>query len=1140
MTAALADLVELAPRFARSVRIETDLLGSAALEGFVCSASVAAVLRGLARQYAGAGQRAFTVTGTYGAGKSSLAVALARLVGRNPAERSSAREVLGPDLADEITLALGVQHGYEVVPLVGYRADPTAAIGAALDVSEAIARKARRRPRSGPGSLFDRLMEFASQAAGDGVLLIIDEMGKLLEAAAEGQGDVNAFQEIAEAATRSGGRLIVLGLLHTSFEDYGSRLGAAVRRDWAKVQGRFADLPLSIGLEEQIDILSRAVVSRQRPEGNQARAKVIAAAISPARPEAVPPLAERLHGCWPLEPLAAVSLSALTRRGLGQAQRSLFAFLASAEPKAFRDLLATLPPEAERGYLAADLWDYIAANRGVAALGAAEGPRFALGLDALDRCMARGGSAAHEAVLKTVALMDLFRETVGCRATRAVLAASVPTEVATRIDAVLADLLAWSVLVHRRHLDAYTLFAGSDIDVEALVASARGRLAGVNIARLNALAALQPIVAKRHHDETGALRWFPIEVVALADASAHVASIQPRADGATGCFLLALPLAGESRRAAQRTWRQAASQSVQAPVAIGLAREGFRLRDAAEELLALEMVGRETPELAGDAVARRELAARREAAAAELEALLRGALATADWLAAVPGANEPTALPDGSPAALTSAASRLADLTYPKSVRLRSDLLNRAEPSVNAVAARRALLYAMVDKPDQVSLGITGFPPHRGLHVALLERTGLHRVDGDGSARWIISEPDGDDPARLCPLWEEADALLQAGAQDAKSVGSLYQLWRSPPFGVRAGLLPVLAVAYLLSRRDRVAVTLDGAFAPSLGTFLVDRMLQDAGAVGVRWSDDGGAKNTWMTAVAEALKAAEIPLANQLDGTALQPLDVARAVYGFVAGMPPWTMRTARAGIRAQRLRVAVKNAQDPLRLLLDEVPAILGGNLTSPAEAYSLARTFAQELRSLGEAYPNLLSDITDTLRKEFRVEREGGLAGLRERARAVRGATGDLRLDALAVHLEGYEGTPEQTEAIAALAVHKPARDWTDRDVDAAKLAIADLAQRFMKAEALAHVQGRADTAEVIALVSSAPDAPAPLVAEVRLSRAAEEDAKSLLAGIEALIAKNGATDDVQVAALVRALTVRIGDARSTDPAQVHGDAR
>jgi hypothetical protein len=687
------------------------------------------------------------------------------------------------------------------------------------------------------------------------------------------------------------------------------------------------------------------------------------------------------------------------------------------------------------------------------------------------------------------------------------------------------------VLVHKRHLDAYALFSGSDIDVGRLVAAASSRLAGVDVARLNELAALPPVVAKRHHEVVGALRWFPVEVVALAGAKAHVAGTKPASDGATGTFLLALLLSGESNGKARSAWQEAAAQPVAAPVAIGLARDGFRVREAAQELLALELVRRETPELQSDAVARREVYGRMEAASAELETVLRDALASADWLAAVPGVQEPIPLPDGSPAALTAAASRLADLTLHSSPRLRNDLLNRSEPSTNAVAARRALLHAMVERPGDAAFGMSGFPPQRGLYISLLERTGLHRPVDDGGARWGFVEPEiGESEYRLRPLWEAADQSLAGEGSTASSVADLYALWQARPFGVRAGLLPVLATAYLLSRRDRVAVSLDGAFAPTLTTFLIDRMLQEPDAVGLRWSEDGGARNTWLLAVSDALAEAGVPIMADDHCRPPQPLDVARTIFAFVAALPAWTMRTMRVGPRAQKLRIAVRKARDPLGLLIDEMPAILGGTLSNAAEARALAATLAAELNGLGAAFPALLDEIADTLRREFRLDAEGGLGALPTRAQAVKGSSGDLRLDALAVYLESYEGKPEQAEAIAALAVHKPARDWTDRDVDAAKLAIGELAQRFMRAEALAHVKGRCGTAEVIALVSSAPGSPAPFVAEVRVSRAAETRVAPLLAGLENLLAANGAEDEVQVAALVRALATRV--ARDAHP--------
>ena len=49
-----------------------------------------------------------------------------------------------------------------------------------------------------------------------GLIVFIDEMGKLLEGAAREGSDVYFFQQLAELASRSDGRLMVVGILHPS------------------------------------------------------------------------------------------------------------------------------------------------------------------------------------------------------------------------------------------------------------------------------------------------------------------------------------------------------------------------------------------------------------------------------------------------------------------------------------------------------------------------------------------------------------------------------------------------------------------------------------------------------------------------------------------------------------------------------------------------------------------------------------------------------------------------------------------------------------------------------------------------------------------------------------------------------------
>ena len=80
MSTTLSASVRVARRFTRAIRVDSDLGDPTALEGYVCSQSVADALLLMGRHREATGHCAFTWTGPYGSGKSSLAVALAALV----------------------------------------------------------------------------------------------------------------------------------------------------------------------------------------------------------------------------------------------------------------------------------------------------------------------------------------------------------------------------------------------------------------------------------------------------------------------------------------------------------------------------------------------------------------------------------------------------------------------------------------------------------------------------------------------------------------------------------------------------------------------------------------------------------------------------------------------------------------------------------------------------------------------------------------------------------------------------------------------------------------------------------------------------------------------------------------------------
>lgn len=142
---------------------------------------------------------------------------------------------------------------------------------------------------------------------------------------------------------RANGKLVVVGILHQSFAQYGARLGNDTRNDWTKVQGRYVDLPFVAASDEVVELLGRAIDAERRPPWMQAASNAIAESIRSRRPAVGSKFAEALAACWPLHPAMAALLGPISRRQFGQNERSTFGFLASVEPHGFHSYLLKRP-----------------------------------------------------------------------------------------------------------------------------------------------------------------------------------------------------------------------------------------------------------------------------------------------------------------------------------------------------------------------------------------------------------------------------------------------------------------------------------------------------------------------------------------------------------------------------------------------------------------------------------------------------------------------------------------------------------------------------------------------------------------------------------------------------------------------------
>src|SRR3954447_16041673 len=106
---ALRDRVRIGRRFQRAIRIDSDLSNPQALDGFICPESSAEILLTMGRHVAETGQAAFTWTGPYGSGKSSLVVALSALLSGDEKLRAQAARIVGLRIAKKLWAQLPPQ-----------------------------------------------------------------------------------------------------------------------------------------------------------------------------------------------------------------------------------------------------------------------------------------------------------------------------------------------------------------------------------------------------------------------------------------------------------------------------------------------------------------------------------------------------------------------------------------------------------------------------------------------------------------------------------------------------------------------------------------------------------------------------------------------------------------------------------------------------------------------------------------------------------------------------------------------------------------------------------------------------------------------------------------------------------------------
>ena len=1072
-SANLASLVEVERRFRRSVNLDRDAGSTDALDGYVVTPAIGRALSQITDGLDDAGgDRAWSLVGPYGSGKSAFAVFLADLLsGSGSPEGDAARSLLGgPDeiATPQLPLCPALLTA-ERAPL-----DTLLLKSLRSTVEDLWANQRGAKPRvlstikrllngSAPAlsrcatsdvvGCFEEAVQTIGDKKGAGLLLIVDEAGKALEYAAQQptRGDVYLLQALAEAAARSNGvPFVILTVLHQSFDRYANLLGPSERNEWAKVQGRFGELAFREGGDQIIRLTAAAIRRTGEPREIADWTRVVSATaawVAKGTGWDESQLAGYLNGCWPLHPVTTALIGPLFRGRLAQNERSLFAFLSAGEPLSFRDFLRTNGPD--RLYTVDRLYDYATGMLGDRILGR-DGRQWAE-IDTAIRRLPRESDAVHEKVLKTVGLLGMLGDQVGLRASAEIVAACVGEGEAT--EHALERLKQQSVLVFRQFRDAYQIWEGSDLDLDDRAIRAESQLPNdFSVAQvLQRQAPRTPLVARRHLFETGTLRFFDVRFL---DASrlmlGEEASLKGEGDGVV---ILALP---RTEREADdlRQQQGIAGLAIERlgagkPVVLVVPEASAGLTQLTRELAASQLVHTTTPELQSDPTARTELSSRIDELQRQIATEIERAFdpRRSGWFTS----GERLIMASWRDA--SSALSNLCDAHYADAPRIRNELLNRRGLSTSAARARRNVIEAMILRPDVAQLGFEGNPPEVSMYRSLLEAHGLHRRRAEA---WGFGTP----KRALKPLWKEIDRFLRDTEAGRRPLTELYDRLRRPPFGIKDGPLPVIVVAALLARDDEVAVYERGSFMPTWTPSHAERLLRSPDGFEIRRCRIDGLRHTVFTRLAETLRLS----------TARKPalLDVVRGLVRFVATLTPYARRTLRISPRARDIREALVRAREPAQLVFDELPEACGcqpfglDQAEAPQRVDEFVAALEAGLREIRNAYPALLERACAALAEQLSLPRAPAdlAAELRSRARHLEDVAVDPMLKSFVLRASDEALAPDDliTSLLTQLA-SKPPHEWADADEDHFEVRAAQVARTFRSAESLVVAADGAD---------------------------------------------------------------------------------
>jgi energy-coupling factor transporter ATP-binding protein EcfA2 len=713
------------------------------------------------------------ITGPFGSGKSSLLVYLDALLSKDKKLKVCMDKLEEKDAeiyAEYQKFVGNKKKGFFSIKVVGEHISFKKSFISTLMEYEEL-KETHKFIQSNEDTSFTLLLRQLNKEVNElgytGLLILIDELGKIIEYASEKylDSDIHALQDLAEYVNKQRNIRLVVAL-HKSFKDYVQNTTHISFTEWDKIQGRFDNIIFQDDFYELMHIFEEAITidsSQSMQKVNKKITSVFETYKKNLPNKRIPVDSSSLARLAPLHPFSSLALFHIFSKHF-QNQRSVFSFLSAQEPYSFQSFISKETDE-ESLYTLDMLFDYINYISNAYTVNMFDKESWKLANEYLDS--ANVLNPVQKQIIKATALISAFGFESLIQLNKETFGLALSDSLNVEIE--IKELESRGLLLYKRVTHSYALIKETSINIDEELTSILKSQIKIDYREvINKIIEQDVVLAKRFHIETGTAKFFSKEF--FDDSISKSASLKFKL-----IYVGSEVLENDIIEASKKN-----KFSIYIPLSLtNQVKSLIDLSFAINSLLSQKDI------LSNQRVYR----------------ILQGMLNT--------NKNEINKILDikeilfysgeilpYSSEKLQQTISQILSTTYPQMPIIINDLVNPIQHEVSVPNGMKKLFEHMMNNAEDERLAIEKLPPQLAIYLSVIKRSGFH-VLKDG--KWTLTSPTENN---FSHIWKKLSDYIKS--QKNIALDRIIDMFQLEPYGLNEDAAKFILFIFLIINEPNI------------------------------------------------------------------------------------------------------------------------------------------------------------------------------------------------------------------------------------------------------------------------------------------------------------------------------------------------